>query len=232
MTWQLPPLAWQHAWLVLGWSVVLAGLAMLLAGRVLRAHKNQAASLTVIATSIALPTALVAWVSWPGVWGGAHWLGLAFQAPSVCTVVLSAMLLQRCALQVFNSLASTPTAPTPPTPKWTWAQVYAACCGVLLGWLLLLDTLGVLPGGSWYRLGFGAAAPAVCFLLVAWPWVVDARQLNRRAMVLISSVAAVYMAGRLPTGNVFDALLDPWLWLALHGLLLRNGLPKRAKKSK
>jgi hypothetical protein len=27
---------------------------------------------------------------------------------------------------------------------------------------------------------------------------------------------------RLPTGNVWDAVLDPWLWLGLHWVLLRG----------
>jgi len=35
-------------------------------------------------------------------------------------------------------------------------------------------------------------------------------------------LAAVFALTRLPSGNLWDALLDPWLWLALHGVLLRQ----------
>ena len=31
----------------------------------------------------------------------------------------------------------------------------------------------------------------------------------------------MFAATRLPSGNLWDALLDPWLWSALHIALLR-----------
>jgi hypothetical protein len=39
--------------------------------------------------------------------------------------------------------------------------------------------------------------------------------------------ALVFVSLRLPTGNLWDALLDPWLWLLLHAILLRRILSKR-----
>jgi hypothetical protein len=36
------------------------------------------------------------------------------------------------------------------------------------------------------------------------------------------AVLAVYVLLRLPTGNVWDALLDPFVWLALHVQLWRT----------
>jgi hypothetical protein len=32
----------------------------------------------------------------------------------------------------------------------------------------------------------------------------------------------LFAATRLPTGNVWDALIDLWLWLFLNGVLLRS----------
>jgi hypothetical protein len=32
----------------------------------------------------------------------------------------------------------------------------------------------------------------------------------------------VFVLWRLPTGNVWDAVLDPWLWVALHFYLGRR----------
>jgi hypothetical protein len=32
----------------------------------------------------------------------------------------------------------------------------------------------------------------------------------------------LFAATRLPTGNLWDAVLDPWLWLALQGVLVRR----------
>jgi hypothetical protein len=34
----------------------------------------------------------------------------------------------------------------------------------------------------------------------------------------------LFVATRWPTGNVWDALLDPWLWVAFHLVLLISGL--------
>jgi hypothetical protein len=38
---------------------------------------------------------------------------------------------------------------------------------------------------------------------------------------LLPAALLLFAATRLPTGNVWDALLDPWLWLLFQGLLLR-----------
>jgi hypothetical protein len=45
----------------------------------------------------------------------------------------------------------------------------------------------------------------------------------------------VFGIWRLPTGNAWDAVLDPWLWLVLQGYLVRaawrvcfRGLPLNA----
>jgi hypothetical protein len=42
--------------------------------------------------------------------------------------------------------------------------------------------------------------------------------------VLLVGVLLVHVVLRLPTGNVWDALLDPWLWAALQLAWLPRGL--------
>jgi hypothetical protein len=37
----------------------------------------------------------------------------------------------------------------------------------------------------------------------------------------------LFAATRLPTGNVWDAILDPWLWLLLQLVLLRRLLRRK-----
>lgn len=96
-------------------------------------------------------------------------------------------------------------------PKWL------AAAGIVLGWVLLLDTLALLPV-SVYAWGFSSAAFAFVAAFVTMAWVVGAkapaRSLAGPAVVLC--VLALFVLTRLPTGNVWDALLDPWLWLALQ----------------
>ena len=56
------------------------------------------------------------------------------------------------------------------------------------------------------------------------PWVVvsttNHSQRSLRLWVVPTAVVA-FAASRLPSGNVWDAVLDPWLWLALHAYVAR-----------
>jgi hypothetical protein len=44
-------------------------------------------------------------------------------------------------------------------------------------------------------------------------------------------VALVFVVWRLPSGNVWDAILDPWAWLVLQGWLLARGWHRYKKNS-
>ena len=63
-------------------------------------------------------------------------------------------------------------------------------------------------------------------LLALLPWVVQHKPMNVRSrplwMVFAPCTVLVFVALRLPTGNLWDALLDPWLWGALHVFLIRT----------
>ena len=100
--------------------------------------------------------------------------------------------------------------------------------GVLLGWVLLLDTLAWFPV-SVYAWGFAAPAVAVAVGAAALFWL----QQGTRASALPLCVLALFVLTRLPTGNLWDALLDPWLWLVLQSgwliSVLRRCLPRATR---
>jgi hypothetical protein len=62
----------------------------------------------------------------------------------------------------------------------------------------------------------------MALLLLLLPWV-----LRKEGWAMVSETPLVAMAVmafvvlRLPTGNAWDALLDPWLWVALHVMAFR-----------
>jgi hypothetical protein len=59
------------------------------------------------------------------------------------------------------------------------------------------------------------------------PWIFQGMPGLRSAGGLVVLAVLVFALLRVPTGNVWDALLDPWLWLVLHFYLVRLAL--RAK---
>ena len=199
----LPALVLQQWWLVVGWCVVAAWLGARCARRLRLSKSVQAVTGTGVAICVGLP----------GPWGGAYWLGLAFQGLSVSTVLLCALLGVHGFLQ--------PTAQNYARKLWPAHWLVWALCGVALGWVLLLDTLGVFPG-LLYNWGFGAAAPAVASALVAFSWALAKSSWPNHATVLLGSAILLFLALRLPSGNLFDAMLDPCLWLALHWALFQQ----------
>jgi len=152
------------------------------------------------------------WVALPGSASLAYWLAQAFQMPSLSSAALGLGYLWR----VWRG--------PPRAGARVGARAATACqlmhslrwLAVLLGWLLLLDLLALLPL-SLYGLGFGTPAlgVAVSLLLLfwlrwgaapaAWPW-----------LALAAVVLLLFVLTRWPSGNLWDALLDPLLWLGLQ----------------
>lgn len=191
----LPALAVTQFWLHLGWGIVLAWVgAGLTAG--LSPRKG-----------VQLGVAAVLGVSagFSGAWAPVYWLGLAFQTPSVLTVLLCAVALARRFLVRAYRLVPGVSFPGP---------IMAA--GILLGWLLLLDTFAMLPW-QLYAQGFSVVSPVVLVILILAPWALRSRAkgLSPQALCAVAAVL-LFTALRLPSGNAWDAVLDPWLWLALH----------------
>jgi hypothetical protein len=98
----------------------------------------------------------------------------------------------------------------------------AAVAAVLPGYLLLLDTFAVLP---WQMYGWGFSPLALlCLLGVSLlPGVLRGFtfSLSTPEVWVAPTALLLFAITRLPTGNVWDALIDPWLWLFLNGMLFR-----------
>jgi hypothetical protein len=207
----LPALALQQLWLPLGWGLVLAALVRWLVGRVVSGRFQRT-----------LPWGLAAgvllWAWWPGPLSVSYWLGLAFQAPSGLTVLLACSALWRAWRGPAAAMAL-----SAPAALGRMGGIVLACCGwvlALLGWVLLLDTFAWWPL-SLYAWGFGPQALGWVALASLVPMVVGGWRLPP-AMYALPLVLLLFVALRLPTGNVWDAVLDPWLWLSAQCLVLRQ----------
>lgn len=202
----LPTALAMQIWLHLGWSVVLACVGV---GVVSRYWPAKAGRLELRHWGAALVLALWTWV--PGEYSPAYWLGLAFQAPSIVAVLLCDVLLRKR----FFANRSGPAAVYAPNRL----RLSLAVAGVLLGWALMLDTLALLPL-QLYSWGFSPMALALVLLVGLLPWLAGTSPRHSRWWVLPLALL-VFVVWRLPSGNVWDAVLDPCLWLALHGYLAR-----------
>ena len=101
----------------------------------------------------------------------------------------------------------------------------------MTGVLLYLDAFGLIAGGYYYA-GFGGRAALGAVLLAAGGAVAAARgRLTPQAAAILGALA-LFSFARLPSGNLWDALLDPLLWgwalVTLAGAALRVLLRPRA----
>lgn len=213
----LPDLAAMQIWLRLGWGLVLAAVAGGVAwGVQRRLHRPPAPAVAGL-----LGAGVMVWCALPGAWSPAYWLGLAFQAPSLMSGVVS--------LAVWVRVCSAPEAWQQQATHWLEQLRCWAAAAVVLGWLLLLDTFALLPL-SLYAQGFGLGAWLAVFAALGLPWVRRGGHLRAQGGA-VTAVVVLLVFGllRLPSGNVWDAVLDPWLWLFCHALVLQ-GIASRYKK--
>ncbi|TRZ68365.1 MAG: hypothetical protein D4R98_02345 [Comamonadaceae bacterium] len=187
-----------------GWGVVMAALLNSLLPQ----------SVGVLRHLIILFVAVIACI--PGIWGPVYWLGLAFQTPSVLAVLWAGQhLYSRWPIAAWTLKAR--------QSQRSAVNMTFALFGVVLGWLLLLDTLALVPM-QLYAWGFSPWSAGVALLLGLLPWIFQGMSGLRSAGGLIVLAVVVFTLLRLPTGNVWDALLDPWLWVVLHIYLVRMAL--------
>lgn len=204
----LPPASGLPTGVALSWGVCVAALCGLAARRWCWPHGRDLAVLVLL--SACLP--------WTGGWTA--YLALAFQTPSWATCVWCVVWLMFGAeASPRQSLANRSLA----SPSHAMAVPWLSLAGVLLGWALWVDTFNrwsVLGGldGALYDWGFGAPALGAVVLgvwvFVAWTWR-QTRSLTRGQPVVVVALLA-FAVTRWPTGNLWDALLDPWLWAACH----------------
>ena len=221
----LPAVGAMQVWLHLGWSVVLAWLGACLLGRWLGGWARAVQGQWVIALGLA------AWAWVPGPSGPAHWLGLAFQAPSVASVLLCALLLD-ARLRWTNGTQTPSVGSGIPWEIDTMALVLAVM-GALVGWALLLDSLAVWPL-QLYAWGFSPAILGLVVLVALLPSVAGRHKVRSNGWIVGLAVplgVLVFVVWRLPTGNVWDAVLDPWLWFLLQGWLVKQGLNRYKSNS-
>ncbi len=186
----LPELSWQFLYGRLAWALVLAALVTSAWPQAWRLPRRALAA--IVGASAVL-------MSLPGPASGAWHLVLAFQYPS-------GLLLGLCVAGLLRRWrgAAPDAGALLPAPA---AAILAA-----VGAVLYLDAFGLLSRG-WYYAGFGPnGAPLAALLLAAgaaWA-IVQGRRREQAAAVL--GAVGLFSLARLPSGNLWDALLDPLLW--------------------
>jgi hypothetical protein len=141
-------------------------------------------------------------------------LALSFQTPSLLSQGLLACALWR-GLRPSAAGTHAPDVSPVPMPMWGWAIT------ALLGWVLLLDTLGW--GGTFiYAWGFGPAMPVAvllgCAAALAWAAWHPQPAHQTRWLWQLAGAMGLFVLTRGPSGNAWDAISDPWLWLVASGL--------------
>jgi len=223
----LPEQLLSKTYLSVSWAVVLVAMGLGVvrwlkgSGDVAKSVGGGSARFWVMAV---WPWALGIWALLPAPWSASYWLGLAFQSPSLLTTGLCAVYV---AQGVRPKLMFSAQSQTFANWRLNGRQVPSALlglalCGIAFGWLLLLDTLNLvhLQVFAW---GFSPLAVALC-LCVAWgcAWGLSGATTNSFVKWAGLFLMTVYMLTRLPTGNVWDALMDPLLWIYLHVWLIRR----------
>lgn len=185
----LPDLTLQLIYGRLAWGIVLATLLVALWPRRLGLSNFMVAIIT--AGMIALQVL-------PGPASPAYWLGLAFQLPSC-------LLVGMCCAKLYLAAPGMALRETVMAPAL--ALLIAGA-----GTVLYLDAMGLISLGLYYW-GFGPnAAPLMAVLLAAVGAAAIARGKARpQAYALLIGMLGFSIL-RLPTGNIWDALLDPLLW--------------------
>jgi hypothetical protein len=182
----LPELGLQIVWARLAWGVV--GAALLLSLLPLRGMKPRAAVALLALAAMGLP----------GPASPAWWLGLAFQQPSGLFAAL-------CGVSLWKRFADRPAQQALPL-----ALAAALVAG---GLVLYADAVGALSLGL-YPWGFEPVqAPVVGVVLSVLALAVVVRGRQHAAAWAVLLALTFHAVTHLPTGNFFDALLDPLLWL-------------------
>ena len=218
--WLLLPVMPDWSW-PLSWAVVAAAVVVWLWPRQTHLHApstTQTHRATDLSRSFSQPRGpawliglMAACAAILAVWPHGGWSGyaaLALQSPSLLTLTWAIA----CLLQ-----ATGWTEPQDHTraPALAWILLCA------LGWLLTLDTLNLWPRHwdiSFYAWGFTAGSLWLsASLVMALTW------LRHGAWVWSSmAVLAGYVCLRWPSGNLWDAWLDPAVWIVAHTQVARH----------
>jgi len=195
----LPEMSWQIIYGRLAWAIVAVTLICALWPARWQPGRNVLGGLLLGAVVLA---------ALPGQASLAYWLGLAVQWPSgllagLCVVKLVLAWQGKSDVQVMTPLLALPLA--------------------LAGIVLYLDAMGLISLGLYYR-GFGPLAAPLAGLVIAAACALATLRGKARPQALAVLIAVVLFAvPRLPSGNLWDALLDPLLWGWALFALVRQG---------
>ncbi len=195
----LPEMTWQIAYGQLAWGVVLAALLLAFLPAPWRRLRAPLAALVAACLLVQLL---------PGKAAPAYWLGLAFTWPS-------GLLTGLCIARLVQHWQG--------TPEQSLMRASLAVPLAITGCVLYLETMGLMALDFYYR-GFGPyAAPILGLLLGALcTWAVIAGKARAQALAVLFAVL-LFALLRLPTGNVWDALVDPLLFGWASWTLARRG---------
>ncbi len=195
----LPDLALQIVYGKVAWALVLVAMLAAFATRFLNASLSASLPGSAPGRQGAAAAAVIVLAALPGEWSPAWWLTLAFQYPSG--------LLAGCALMSLLAVHRQEGR----APRFMLPLAVALPL-VLIGVVLYLDAFGVLALGLYYG-AFGAVgAPLLgCCAIAACAFAIFRGHAVRPALALMTGLL-LYALLRLPTGNLWDALLDPLLW--------------------
>jgi hypothetical protein len=194
----LPGQAAQALYLDIGWALVLAALVLRLLGP---AGRRADATLAVCA-------AAAIGVSLPAPWSASFWLGMAFQYPSLLLVVLAALSLMRRPGRDAGAGVAPLLAP------WPAASLLALALALYAGAFALVPY-------DLYGLGYARLAGATIATVLVLSWAALDRRRAAWSCLAVAVAAALHAATRLPSGNAWDALLDPFLAACAAFVVLR-----------
>jgi hypothetical protein len=207
----LPELGLQWVCARIAWGVVCAALVLALLPARLAPHAAGGAA------------GLVALSMWlPGAASPAFWLGLVFQYPSVTLAICLAAAPWRWAA-ARRAAAAQPLATPTLTPATFTPRLDPLFAAALAGGgaLLYLDAAGGLQLDLYARGSDPDVAPVAALLLGAAAAGLIVRAGSSVPAWALLVAVTLFSVARLPTGNLFDAVLDPLLWLWAVAVSLR-----------
>jgi hypothetical protein len=204
----LPDLALQIFYGRLAWGIVLLAL---LAALVPAGWRLGRRTMALAAGGMFLLMVL------PGSLSPAYGLGLALQYPS-------GLMVGCCLLGLHARWRNEPVPVLMP--------VSLAAPLAIAGTALYLDAMGLLAQGYYYA-AFGAVgAPLLALLGVAGCALAIARGQGRGQVLVLLGALLLFSLLRLPSGNLWDAILDPLLWAWAVVALARHALRRKARRAK